>query len=114
MNSLSELVFVGFNSRVAALNRETGEIVWSWKATKPSMAGGYVTLLLDGERLIVSVNGYMYCLHAETGEQLWYNETKGFGTGVASLASIHGYSASSQIAAVAEQAARAAAASAGG
>jgi outer membrane protein assembly factor BamB len=110
--SLQDLVFVGFNSRVAALERETGEIVWDWQAAKPKY-GGYVTLLLDGERLIVSVNGYMYCLDPATGEQLWYNETKGFGTGVASIASVRGHS-SAEVMAMAQQIAQAAAAASAG
>ena len=82
MTPLDQLVFVGFNSRVLALDRESGEIVWTWQASKPRN-GGYVTMLLDDDRLVVSVMGYMYCLDPSTGEQLWYNETKGFGTGVA-------------------------------
>jgi outer membrane protein assembly factor BamB len=110
--SFQELVFVGFNSRVAARNRETGEIVWDWQAAKPKY-GGYVTLLLDGDRLIVSVNGYMYCLDPTTGEQLWYNETSGFGTGVASIASVRGHS-SSEAMAMAQQIAQAAAAASAG
>src|SRR5689334_9281860 len=70
--SMHDLVYVGFNSRVAAIDRETGAIVWSWQAPRPKF-GGFVTLLLDGDRLIVSVMGYMYCLVPETGEQLWMN-----------------------------------------
>jgi outer membrane protein assembly factor BamB len=112
--SYHELVFIGFNSRVAALDRDTGEIVWDWQAPKPRTSG-YVTLLLDGDRLIAAVNGYMYCLDPETGEQLWYNETKGFGTGVTSIATVRGNSnpeVAAMAAAVAAQQA-AAAASAG-
>src|SRR5258708_4266670 len=108
--SLNDLIFVGFNSRAAALDRETGEIIWSWQARKPKF-NGYVTMLLDGDRLIVSVNGYLYCLDPETGEQLWYNETKGFGTGVASIASINGQSGH-DVSAMAAHAAAAAAAAA--
>src|SRR5262245_46542247 len=114
--SLDELVFVGFNSRVLALDRETGEIVWTWQAAKPKN-GGYVTMLLDADRLVVSVNGYMYCLDAATGEQLWYNETKGFGTGVASIVSVRGQTGQAIAAVAAEiqqrQAAAAGAAAAG-
>ena len=81
-----DLVFVGLNSRVAALNQDTGEIAWQWRAPTPSV-GGYVSLLLlDEDRLIVSVNGYTYCLNPRTGEQRWYNELSGFGTGVTSIA----------------------------
>lgn len=84
---LSDLVFTGFNKRVAALHRKTGEIVWEWKASHGS---SYVTLLLDKDILIVSVFGYMYGLEALTGTQLWYNSMPGYGMGVASLASMNG------------------------
>lgn len=79
----NNLVYVGFNSRVAALNQDTGEIIWDWKAPK---GRGYVSLLLlDDHRLIVSVVGYTYSLDALTGEQQWFNELSGFGSGVASI-----------------------------
>ena len=84
---MDKLIFVGFHSQVVALHRDCGELVWQWKSPKGS---GYVTLLLDGDRLIVSVMGYMYCLDPTTGDQLWFNELSGFGTGVTSLASARG------------------------
>ena len=85
---VKDLVFVGLNSRVAALNQDTGEIAWQWRAPTPG-SGGYVSLLLlDEDRLIVSVNGYTYCLNPQTGEQRWYNELSGFGTGVTSIATL--------------------------
>jgi len=110
--AFDDLVFVGFNSRVAALDRETGETVWTWRATQPKF-GGYVTLLLDGDRLVVSVNGYMYCLDPSTGDELWFNGTKGLGTGVASIASVRGQASALSQAAAAAQAAAASAAAAG-
>ncbi len=85
--STADLVFVGFLRRVAALERNTGQIVWQWEADKGRC---YQTLLLDQGMLIVSVDGYMYGLEASTGRQLWFNEMKGFGSGVASLASVNG------------------------
>ena len=84
---VDNLVFVGFNSRVVALHRDSGKLVWQWKSPKGS---GYVTLLLDGDRLIVSVMGYTYCLDPANGNQVWFNELSGFGTGVTSLASVRG------------------------
>jgi outer membrane protein assembly factor BamB len=87
--SFNDLVFVGFNKQVAALDRNTGDIVWEWRAPKP-WGTGYVTMLLDGDRLVVSVNGYIYCLDPATGEQIWNNEMAGFGTGVTSLVSVRG------------------------
>jgi outer membrane protein assembly factor BamB len=102
-----QLIFVGLNGYVVALNRDTGEIVWSNNKLK----SGYVTLLLDGDRLIVSTNGYIFCLDPLSGEILWNNPLKGYGAGSpASLLSVRGQSSQTII----EQAAAAAAAAAVG
>ena len=91
MNSkLDRLVFVGFNSRVAALDRANGDIVWSWKAPR---GYGFVAILLDQGTLFASVNGYTYALDPCSGEQLWQNEMSGFGFGVPCLATAGGHSA---------------------
>ena len=96
--TIQDLAFVGFHSRVLALDRNSGEIVWDWKSPKGSSS--HVAVLLDGDRLIVSVSGYMYCLDPITGRQLWDNPLKGFGTGIPSLTSIHGNSGSAAAAAL--------------
>lgn len=103
--TLSDLIFTGFNKRVAALHRITGQIVWQWTAPSGS---SYTSLLLDGDRLIVSVHGYMYALDALSGTQLWMNEMAGFGFGVASLASVHGFTSPHLLAAAADDAGSAA------
>jgi outer membrane protein assembly factor BamB len=103
---VEELIFVGFNSRVVALHRDSGNVVWHWKSPRGS---GYVTLLLDGDRLVVSVVGYTYCLDPRTGHQLWFNELAGMGTGVASLASVRGSAQPFLDAAAADEASQAAA-----
>lgn len=107
--SVLDLVYVGFNSRVVCLHRDTGEIIWQWKSPKGS---GFVGTLLDGDRIIASVQGYMYCLDALTGEQYWTNPLTGMGLGVPSITSIHGSSGSAAAAAIIaqQQAATAAAA----
>ena len=80
---LDDRVFLGFNKRVAALDKRTGQLVWDWKAPK---GWSYVSLLLvDDETLIVSVDGYTYCLDPATGHQMWRNDLQGFGTGVVSI-----------------------------
>jgi hypothetical protein len=85
---LDSLVFVGLNSRIAALDRNTGATVWQWRAAKPR-SGGYVSLLLlDESRLIASVNGYTYCLDPLSGGERWCNELPGFGTGVTAIAAL--------------------------
>ena len=48
---LSDLIFTGFNKRVAALDRHSGEIVWKWKAPR---GGSYVTLPITEATFSVS------------------------------------------------------------
>ena len=87
--TIDQLIFVGLNGYATALDRDTGEIVWS----NNEMKSGYVTLLLDGDRLIVSTNGYLYCLDPLTGEILWHNPMSGYGMGTpTSLISVRGQS----------------------
>jgi outer membrane protein assembly factor BamB len=84
---VDQLIFVGLNGYAVALDRDTGEIVWS----NNQMHSGYVTLLLDGDRLIASTNGYLYCLDPFTGEILWHNPMRGYGAGApTALVSVRG------------------------
>ena len=108
--TLADLVYVGFNRRVVALDRYSGEIVWDWKAPQGS---GFVSLLLDGDRLMASVNGYLYCLDPVYGQEVWSNPLKGYGVGTTSLASVNGSTSTGPSAAVIEQQRQAAAAAAG-
>ena len=88
MPSIDQLVFVGLNGWVAALDRDSGEVVWYCSDLK----SGYTTLLLDGDRLIASTNGYLYCLDPQTGKIVWQNPMSGYGTGIAHLVSVRGQS----------------------
>ena len=109
--TVNELVFVGLNGRVVALDRETGDEVWNWQ---PNTRGhkGFVALVVDGDRLVVSDNGYVYCLEATTGRQLWHNPLTGYGTGIAVVATAAGSSGQSALAAAAQAAQQEAAAGA--
>jgi len=84
---IDQLVFVGLNGYAVALDRDTGDIVWS----NDQMHSGYVTLLLDGDRLIASTNGYIYCLDPFTGAIQWHNPMSGYGGGApTALVSVRG------------------------
>ena len=109
MTRIDQLVFVGLNGYVAALDRDNGEIVWS----NNELRSGYVTLLLDGDRLIVSTNGYLFCLDPLTGQVLWNNKMSGYGHGVASLISVRGQSSQTALGQAAAIAATSAAAAGG-
>lgn len=99
--TIQDLVFVGFNKRVIALDRYDGQIVWAWRAKEGS---GYASLLLDGDRLIVGVNGYIYCLDPMFGQEVWSNPLKGKGMGITSMTSVRGATFADPAAAAAEAA----------
>jgi len=80
---LDDLLFAGFNSRVVALTKADGQVVWEWKSPKGS---GYVAVLVDQARVFACVDGYTYALDALTGATLWLNPLEGRGTGVPCLA----------------------------
>jgi len=88
MPRMDQLIFVGLNGWVTAIDRDSGEVVWYCSELK----SGYTTLLLDGDRLIASTNGYVYCLDPQDGRVVWKNPLKGYGTGVAHLVSVRGQS----------------------
>lgn len=109
---IDNLLFVGFSRRVVALDRFDGSIVWDWKSSSGS---GFVSLLLDGDRLIASCSGYTWCLDPLTGAEVWHQPLQGMGTGIPSLVSVRGSSQpggpGAQAAQVAAQQAAAASAS---
>jgi outer membrane protein assembly factor BamB len=112
--TINDLVFIGLNGRVFALHRDTGDEVWKWQPPT-STHQGFVALAVDGDRLIVSDNGYIYCLEALTGQQLWHNPLTGYGTGIAVVATAgggSGQSAAGAAAMAAQQAANAGASAA--
>jgi outer membrane protein assembly factor BamB len=104
VKSIDQLVFVGLNGYAVALDRDTGEIVWSLN----DLPYGYITLLLDGDRLIVSTSGSIFCLDPVTGRLLWNNPVSGNGAPT-SLVSVRGQGSQTLI----QQAASSLAASSG-
>jgi outer membrane protein assembly factor BamB len=108
MRTSEDMVFVALNGRVVALDRDSGDLLWQWNAPKQ---GGYMTLLPDRDRLVVSAGGYIYCLDPATGEERWHNPLTGLGVGVAALTTMRSHSPHGDLAsaATAQQAAAAAA-----
>ncbi|SRR6266446_8061072 len=78
----SELVFIGIKGSVVALNRATGERVW----TARLRGSDFVNVMVHGGAVLASCYGEIFCLDPLTGNALWHNPLKGFGTGLATIA----------------------------
>ena len=96
-------LFIYSNGRVAAIDKKSGDIVWEIKLkeyAKGTMAMGYAVgqIVLDEDKLIVTVSGIMFCLRAKDGSLVWKNDLKGWGY---SFVSIAGASGSENAAAIA-------------
>jgi outer membrane protein assembly factor BamB len=78
----SELLFVGIKGSVVALNRSTGQQVW----TTHLKGSDFVNVMVDNGRIVASCHGEVFCLDPVTGNGLWHNPLKGFGIGVATIA----------------------------
>ena len=84
MNFPDHAIYAAFNGRFFALDRRDGSILWRWTTPK---GGNFVTLLPDGDQLLVCSDGYLWALRAEDGLCLWSQPFKGEGTGIPVLAS---------------------------
>ncbi len=81
----SDLIFVGIKGSVVALNRATGEKVWATHLK----GSDFVNVVLQEGAVLASCCGEIFCLDPLTGDALWHNPLKGFGTGLATIALEH-------------------------
>ena len=81
----SDLVFIGIKGSVVALNHFTGQQAW---ATHLKGSDFVNVVLLDGA-VLASCYGEIFCLDPLTGNALWHNPLKGFGMGLATIATEH-------------------------
>ena len=80
------IAYIGFGKHVIAFDHMTGQQVWNWESPRKDLVGA-VTLLLEQEMLVVSVDGYMWGLDPTTGDERWHNPLKGMGTGIPMMVS---------------------------
>jgi outer membrane protein assembly factor BamB len=78
----SELVFIGIKGSVVALNRATGAQVW----TDHLKGSDFVNVVVEDGKVYATTSGEVFCLDPLTGEGLWHNPLKGYGTGLATIA----------------------------
>jgi len=75
-------MFIGIRGSVVALNRATGQQVWATHLKGWS----FVNVVVEDRRVYASCYGEIFCLDPLTGNALWHNSLKGFGTGLATIA----------------------------
>ena len=78
----SDLVYVGIGGSVVALNRATGERVWSTHLK----GRNFVNVLLEDGKILATCGGEIFCLDPITGDGLWHNPLRGLGMGLATIA----------------------------
>ncbi|HST59007.1 MAG TPA: PQQ-binding-like beta-propeller repeat protein [Longimicrobium sp.] len=78
-----ELLYIGSNGHVAAVDPATGEEAW-----RTALAGsGFfastgsqdVTVIQHENRVFAGCYGHLFCLDAATGQIIWQNGLKGLG-----------------------------------
>lgn len=78
----SDLVFIGIRGSVVALDRANGGQVWATHLK----GWDFVNVVLQNEKLLASCGGEIFCLDPFTGNALWHNPLRGFGTGLSTIA----------------------------
>ena len=78
----SDLVFIGIKGSVVALNRASGEQVWAAHLK----GSDFVNVVMQEGRIFATAYGEIFCLDPLTGNTLWHNRLKGFGMGLATIA----------------------------
>ena len=81
----AQLVFIGIKGSVVALNRATGQQVWTTRLK----GSDFVNVVLQDGAVLASCCGEIFRLDPLTGIRMWHNPLKGFGTGLATIATEH-------------------------
>src|SRR5215472_1110297 len=78
----SDLIFIGIKGSVLALYRSTGQQAWTTRLKGMD----FVNVILEDGKVLATCCGEIFCLDALEGKVLWHNPLKGYGRGLASIA----------------------------
>jgi len=78
----SDLIFIGIKGSVVALYRDTGRQAWATRLKGID----FVNVVLEREKLLATCCGEIFCLDALAGRVLWQNPLRGYGRGLATIA----------------------------
>ncbi len=88
----SNLLFILSNGRVAAINKNDGQIVWEVKLRQYVTAAATMTIgqiSVEDDNIFVGGSGILLCLSTHDGSLIWKNELKGWGYQFISLANVN-------------------------
>lgn len=74
-----EMIYVGGNGSITAIDRRTGQSAWQVKLPGSWMTKGYVNLLVSGDNIFANSGGKLACLSRKDGTLMWVNDLPGMG-----------------------------------
>jgi outer membrane protein assembly factor BamB len=75
-------LFVGIKGRVIAVDRRSGETLWSTHLK----GSQFVTVAVENGAVYAGTSGRLFCLDPSTGSVRWTNELPGMGYGLICIA----------------------------
>jgi outer membrane protein assembly factor BamB len=81
VNEASNLLYIGIQGAVLALDRANGAEVWRTRLK----GSDFVNVLVDGDQIFASTSGEVFCLSRFDGQILWNNRLKGLGHGLVTI-----------------------------
>ena len=84
----TDILIVGTRGYLLAFEKCSGNPVWKYQFEKSAWAtgSGFVSTLVDGDKLFAGCYGKIYCFDLVKGALLWQDNLKGNGFGVVSFA----------------------------
>ena len=85
----NEVIVIGCNGYVLAINSKTGEELWRVKLRAGVLGGSRgadVSVLADGDKVYAGCSGRIYAIRINDGSILWQNELNGIGFNEVALA----------------------------
>lgn len=103
-----QTLYLGIKGSVVALDRTSGIEIWRTKLK----SSGFTNVVLDGDRVLATVQGQIFSLDAGSGAAIWTNPLRGLGYGLCTIAGGASASLPAMAQQIQDEAAAAAAASA--
>jgi outer membrane protein assembly factor BamB len=82
----SKIIYIGIKGAVIALDAASGNQLW----VAQLKGAGFVNVVVEGDKILATTHGEAFCFNRHTGNALWHNPLKGFGYGLASIATERG------------------------